>query len=101
MTVFGTRLKQARLRLGVSQEQLGVLAGIDEASASARMNRYEVGSRMPNPDLAETLAKVLGVPTPYLYAKQDDIAELLLHFGNLSATAKKALLAQLKQGDSK
>ena len=37
------RLKEARLRSGLSQEKLGVLAGIDEASASARMNQYERG----------------------------------------------------------
>jgi len=33
------RLKEARLRAGLSQYKLGVLAGLDEASSSARMNQ--------------------------------------------------------------
>jgi transcriptional regulator with XRE-family HTH domain len=37
------RLKEARLRTGLSQQKLGILAGIDEATASARMNQYERG----------------------------------------------------------
>ncbi|HGU4535105.1 TPA: XRE family transcriptional regulator, partial [Escherichia coli] len=34
------RLKKARLNAGLTQEQLGILVGIDECSASARMNQY-------------------------------------------------------------
>src|SRR5579871_3625653 len=98
MTVFGKRLKEARIHLGISQEKLGVLAGMEEASAGTRVNRYETGARLPNPDIAESLAKVLGVPTPYLYAKRDDLAELLLQFESLSAAGKKSVLAELKRG---
>ena len=36
------RLKEARLRAGLSQEKLGVLAGIDEASASRQRDRKSV-----------------------------------------------------------
>jgi DNA-binding XRE family transcriptional regulator len=42
-TVFSARLKEARIAAGLSQERLGVVAGIEEASASARMNQYERG----------------------------------------------------------
>lgn len=38
-SVFPKRLKQARLRSGLTQEQLGIQAGIDEFSASARVNQ--------------------------------------------------------------
>ena len=41
MSIFAARLKEVRTTAGLSQERLGVLAGIDEASASARMNQYE------------------------------------------------------------
>lgn len=43
MSTMARRLKEARQRAGLTQERLGVLAGIDEMSASARMNQYERG----------------------------------------------------------
>src|SRR5262249_47548553 len=41
--LFARRLKAARLGAGLTQEALGVQAGIDEFSASARINQYERG----------------------------------------------------------
>ena len=46
--VFSMRLKVARKAKKLSQERLGILAGIDEASASARMNQYETGKYAPD-----------------------------------------------------
>lgn len=85
MSVFGRRLKEARLRAGLSQEQLGIEAGLDPMSASTRMNRYELGKRAPNFELVEELAKVLEVPTPYFYATDDSVAKLIVSFGALAA----------------
>lgn len=84
MSVFAHRLKEARLRAGLSQERLGLEAGLDPMSASARMNRYELGKRMPNPALVERLGSVLGVPGCYFYATDDETARLLLAFSRLS-----------------
>ncbi len=61
------RLKEARLKAGLSQQRLGVLAGIDEATASARMNQYERGVHTPDFDLACRLAAVLEIPASYFY----------------------------------
>ncbi|WP_238914233.1 helix-turn-helix domain-containing protein [Achromobacter insolitus] len=83
MSVLGNRLKEARLRAKLSQEKLGIEAGLDPMSASARMNRYELGNRIPDPELVERLGKVLQVPAPYFYAADDDIARLLLAVGPL------------------
>lgn len=80
LTVFSRRLKLARQKAGLSQEKLGVLAGIDEFSASARINQYERGKHMPDFQTATRLAESLGVPTPYLYADDDDLAEWILNF---------------------
>lgn len=85
MSVFGKRLKEARLRAGFSQEGLGIEAGLDPMSASARMNRYELGNRAPNFELVEQLAKVLKVPAPYFYTADDTLARLILAVGKLSA----------------
>ena len=41
--VFASRLKETRLRAGLSQEQLGILVGIDEFSASARVKEGLMG----------------------------------------------------------
>ena len=41
------RLEEARKRAGLSQQQLGMLAGIDEDNASAKMNQYERGVHIP------------------------------------------------------
>ncbi len=77
MSVFSIRLKQARLEAGLSQEKLGVLAGIEEATASARMNQYERGRHLPEFSTVERLAKVLNVSEAYFFSKDDDVAEFL------------------------
>lgn len=88
MSTLAKRLKEARLRVGLSQEQLGIDAGLDPASASARMNRYELGKRIPDLATVERLGEVLGVPAAYFYATAEDEAELLRQYHSLSAQDK-------------
>ncbi|RQM36351.1 helix-turn-helix transcriptional regulator [Erwinia psidii] len=76
------RLKAARLKAGLSQERLGILAGIDEATASARMNQYERGIHTPDFELACRLASVMDIPACYFYAVEDDLAEIILEYTN-------------------
>lgn len=92
MSTLGKRLKEARLKKGLSQERLGVLAGIDEMSASARMNQYERGKHAPDWLTVERLAVVLEVPVAYLYAEGDDVADLLLRFHALDAAARQSVI---------
>ncbi|HCH33065.1 MAG TPA: hypothetical protein DE045_08985, partial [Oceanospirillaceae bacterium] len=77
------RLKQARIQCNISQRSLGIAAGIDTASASARMNQYERGKHVPDYDTLCKLAQVLGVPVPYFYAN-DDEAGFMLDMARLS-----------------
>jgi len=79
-SVVAKRLREARLRAGISQKQLGIKAGLDEFSASPRINQYERGKHTPDYSTVERLAKVLGVPTPYFYAREDELAKLILTF---------------------
>tara|TARA_R110002072_G_scaffold284396_5_gene448692 strand:+ start:21658 stop:21957 length:300 start_codon:yes stop_codon:yes gene_type:complete len=97
MSVFSARLKEARIAAGLSQERLGVLAGIEEASASARMNQYERGKHHPDYSVVERLAGVLDVPAAYFYAKSDDMAELLTAFHRASPARQRQLLELAKQ----
>ncbi|WP_035061664.1 helix-turn-helix domain-containing protein [Andreprevotia chitinilytica] len=96
MSVLAKRLKEARLRAGLSQERLGIDAGLDEMSASTRMNRYELGKRIPDPELVETFGAVLGVPAAYFYAVEDEVAELLLGFHALRVEHRKQVLAYIE-----
>jgi len=91
-SLLAKRLKSARERLKISQMELGVRAGIDEFSASARINQYERGKHAPGFDIAKTLAKVLGIPTAYLYCEDESLAELIALYGQLTVSQKKAIL---------
>ncbi len=90
------RLKTARQRAKLSQRQLGIAAGIDEFSASPRINQYERGKHTPDYRTAERLAKVLSCPTAYLYAREDDLAELILLWAQLPEKLRRRLLTQLR-----
>ncbi|EFB9747089.1 helix-turn-helix transcriptional regulator [Escherichia coli] len=72
------RLKEARLRAKLTQEKLGVLAGIEEATAYSRLSHYENGTHKPTFDLVCEFAKVLNVPECYFYTVDDDFAEAVL-----------------------
>lgn len=75
----------------MTQHQLGVLAGIDEDNASAKMNQYEQGVHIPKFDRLRDLARALKVPAAYFYAESDDLAELLYSYGKLSNKARQAI----------
>ncbi len=74
------RLKQARERMGLAQQKLGILAGIDEATASARMNQYERGIHTPDFELVCRLAVILQVPACYFYIQEDELADIVQHW---------------------
>lgn len=78
------RLKEARVKAGISQKSLGILAGIDEFSASSRVNHYEIGRHLPDYETARRLSDVLSVPTSYLYEEDDGVAKMILIFNQLT-----------------
>ena len=53
------RLKEARKKIGISQKELGILAGVDEFSASARINQYEKGKHSPSFSTTKLLTTAL------------------------------------------
>ena len=74
------RLRQARKRLGISQLELGVRIGLDPGVASTRLNRYEQAVHLPDYFALERLAEALGVPLAYLFANEDELADLILEY---------------------
>lgn len=90
------RLKEARIRKGISQKKLGILAGIDEFSSSARVNQYEKGKHAPDFFMAKRFAEVLEVPTSYFYEEDDDVAAMLMLFFLLEKDEQTEVLGKLK-----
>jgi transcriptional regulator with XRE-family HTH domain len=96
MSVFGKRMKEARTAAGLSQEMLGVLAGIDEMSSSARMNQYERGKHQPDFSMVERIAAVLNVPESYLYCKDEELAAILVDVHRLAPTEKAQVILEIR-----
>lgn len=92
VSVLAKRLRQARLRAKLSQMQLGIKAGIDPSAASPRINQYERGKHVPAFEVVEQLAKVLRVPAPYFYARDDALAGWILAFDRVAATVRQGIV---------
>lgn len=86
------RLKEARLSAGLSQKKLGIAAGMDEFSASARMNHYEIGRHTPDYSTLKRIAMVLNLPSNYFYTESDELAELIKIFFQLKKSDAIAIL---------
>jgi len=97
ISIVAKHLKEARLRAGLSQKQLGIEAGIDEFSASARINQYERGKHMPDLQTLTRLAAVMHVPTPYFYCEDEELAGFILKFSALGKAQKKRLLSSMDE----
>lgn len=81
--------------MALSQKNLGILAGIDEFAASARINRYEKGVHQASIEVVRHLAKVLEVPVAYFYTEDDELASLVRLWPKLDPKKKKNILQQL------
>ncbi|WP_203525695.1 helix-turn-helix domain-containing protein [Crenobacter caeni] len=94
---FPQRLKQARVRKGLTQQQLGVLLGLDPNNASARMNQYERGKHAPDFATLKRIAELLDVPVAWFYCEDDLDASIVDAAHQLTAEQKQALLSFIEQ----
>ncbi|EHY9861129.1 helix-turn-helix transcriptional regulator [Vibrio parahaemolyticus] len=90
------RLKQARVRAGITQKKLGVMIGMDESSASGRMNHYEKGRHTPDISTLKKVADVLGVPLNYFFCEDEVSASLACKIARMNDAERKALLHKLE-----
>lgn len=74
-----------------------VRAGMDDSSASGRMNHYERGRHVPDIDTMRKLANVLGKPLSYFFCEDDLSAELVCLFEQLDEDEKLDLLFKLRE----
>jgi transcriptional regulator with XRE-family HTH domain len=95
--IFAKRLKAARALRGLSQRALGGLVSGDKDNGSVRINRYEQEVNRADMDTAASLARTLDVPLAYLFAEEDDQAEMLLAFAKLTKGERSKVLDQVRQ----
>lgn len=91
------RLKYARKKAKLSQKALGVCIGMDESSASPRMNQYEKGKHTPDVRTLKLLADELGVPLNYFFCEDESSAELACIISQMTDSERKILIASLSQ----
>ncbi|EMK6581470.1 helix-turn-helix transcriptional regulator [Vibrio parahaemolyticus] len=90
------RLKQARKKAKISQKALGERIGMDESSASARMNQYERGKHTPDVQTLKLIADELGVPLNYFFCEDESSAELACIVSQMTESEKKKLIESLR-----
>jgi transcriptional regulator with XRE-family HTH domain len=95
------RLKQARKRVGITQKNLGIMMGMEEDSASGRMNHYEKGRHTPDISTLRKMAEALGVPLNYFFCEDESTAELSIEIAKLSPQKKEQLLNIIKELQNK
>lgn len=89
------RLKAARKKAKITQKDLGVKIGMEQSSASGRMNHYEKGRHVPDIGTLTRMAEELDVPLNYFFCKDEMSAELACLIDKLSAEEKQELLEKL------
>ncbi len=73
------------------------MIGMDEGSASGRMNHYEKGRHTPDIRTLKKIAEVLGVPLNYFFCEDDLSAELSCLIDSLNNEQKQDLILLLRR----
>ncbi len=89
------RLKAARKTANFTPKELGVKIGIDQSSASGRMNHYEKGRHVPDIGTLTRMAQQLDVPLNYFLCRDELTAALACEINKLTVQEKRNLLAIL------
>jgi transcriptional regulator with XRE-family HTH domain len=95
-TLIGMRIREAREAAGLSQEALGVLVEIEEATAKVRIHQYEQNKHAPPLSMIEKIARVLDKPTEWFFST-DDLQETLLRLHKLQKPERAEALNRIKQ----
>lgn len=94
--VIAKRLREVREELGLSQEALGVLAGIDEATAKVRISQYENSKHTPPLSMLFKLASVVNKP-PAWFIVEEELKEPLSNLHLASTQQRASIIEQLTQ----
>lgn len=77
----------------MTQKNLGVKIGMEESSASGRMNHYEKGRHTPDISTLKKMADALGVPLNYFFCEDDSSAEIATAIAKLSEEQRDQVLS--------
>lgn len=72
-----------------------MLIGMDESSASPRMNQYEKGKHTPDVQTLKLIADELGVPLNYFFCEEESSAKLACLIAKLSEEDRQELIKKL------
>ena len=81
----------------MTQKELGIRIGMDQSSASSRMNHYEKDKHTPDIKTLQRMADELKVTLNYLFFDSAASAELACLINRLSTEDKQILIRQLSQ----
>lgn len=73
MVVFGTVLKELRLKSGMTQKELAAKLGVTKSVVSY----YELAERTPSPEMLLKMANLFHVSTDYLLGREKVVRESL------------------------
>lgn len=93
MVEFGERLRQLRKQKKLTQKQLAALIGTKNSIISF----YEVGERIPSPEVIMKLATVLGVTTDYLLGMEKNETLDISGLTNTDVTLVRTLVDTLRE----
>lgn len=71
--------------------------GMEESSASGRMNHYEKGRHVPDIGTLRRMAKELDVPLCYFFCDNELTAEIACAVEKMTDEERLALLEQIKR----
>ncbi|WP_210472278.1 helix-turn-helix transcriptional regulator [Vibrio crassostreae] len=95
MSISAKRIKEARMRLGLTQSALGKLLGLNESAASSRINHYEKARHCPPFEFMEKLSRESNTPISCFYESDDTLVEIIQIVHNLPHSKKELILSVL------
>ena len=81
----------------MTQKELGIRIGMDQSSASSRMNHYEKDRHTPDIQTLQRMADELKVPLNYFFTDSMESAKIVCLVDNLSLEEKQKLIKQLSK----
>ncbi|KOO09066.1 helix-turn-helix domain-containing protein [Vibrio hepatarius] len=87
-----SRLRYIRKLQGITQQELGIKLGMDQAGASARISQYETGKHAPDYATVKRISEALNTPVAYFYCEDDIIANIVIEVSSHNLTTKLEIL---------
>ncbi|MDG2778501.1 helix-turn-helix transcriptional regulator [Vibrio parahaemolyticus] len=101
-SVVAARIKEVRIRLGLTQAVLGEMLGLDKSRASSRINHYEKGRHFPPYEFMMSLSRLTHTPLSCFYEPDPKLAQTIKDLSELSKANRELIthiIDELKSRD--